>query len=93
MGTWRPIERLTAFLRLGYFSSRNLIFPRSAETLSVPGVWLLDMSATIREIGIPGLDLEVSVRNLLDRDYETPGTYSLIKGDPATVWVGLRKRW
>jgi outer membrane receptor protein involved in Fe transport len=93
MGTWRPIERLTAFLRLGYFSSRNLIFPRSAETLSVPGVWLLDMSATIREIGIPGLDLEVSVRNLLDRDYETPGTYSLIKGDPATLWVGLRKRW
>ena len=44
MGTWRPVERLTAFLRLGYFSSRNLIFPRSAEILSVPGVWLLDMS-------------------------------------------------
>ncbi len=92
-GTWRPVERVTTFLRLGYFSSRNLIFPRSAEILSVPGVWLLDMSTTIRDIGIPGLDLELSVRNLLDRDYETPGTYSLIKGDPATVWVGLRKRW
>jgi outer membrane receptor protein involved in Fe transport len=93
MGTWRPVERLTAFLRLGYFSSRNLIFPRSAEIISVPGVWLLDLSTTVRDIGIPGLDLEVSVRNLLDRDYDTPGTYSLIKGDPATVWVGLRKRW
>ncbi len=93
MGTWRPVERLTAFLRLGYFSSRNLIFPRSAEILSVPGVWLLDMSTTVRDIAVPGLDLEVSVRNLLDRDYETPGTYSLIKGDPATLWVGLRKRW
>ena len=93
MGTWRPVERVSTFLRLGYFSSRNLIFPRSAEIRSVPGVWLLDMSTTIRDIGIPGLDLEVSVRNLLDRDYETPGTYGLIKGDPATVWVGLRKRW
>jgi outer membrane receptor protein involved in Fe transport len=51
------------------------------------------MSTTIRDIGIPGLDLELSVRNLLDRDYETPGTYGLIQGDPATVWVGLRKRW
>ncbi len=92
-GTWRPVERVTAFLRLGYFSERNLIFPRSAEILSVPGVWLLDMSATIRDIGLPGLDLEVSVRNLLDRHYETPGTYGLIQGDPATVWVALRKRW
>ena len=102
MGTWRPVERVTAFLRLGYYSSRNLIFPfasrnlishRSAEILSVPGVWLLDMATTVRDIVVPGLDLEVSVRNLLDRDYETPGTYSLIKGDPATLWVGLRKRW
>jgi outer membrane receptor protein involved in Fe transport len=93
MATWRPVERATAFLRLGYFSSRNLIFPRSSEILSVPGVWLLDMSTTIRDIGIPGLDLELSVRNMLDKDYETPGTYGLIKGDPATVWVGLRKRW
>ena len=93
MGTWRPVERLTAFARLGYFSSRDLIFPRSAEIRSVPGVWLLDVSTTVRDVGFAGLDLEVSVRNLLDRDYETPGTYSLIKGDPATVWVGLRKRW
>jgi outer membrane cobalamin receptor len=93
MGTWRPVERVTAFLRLGYFSSRDLIFPRSAEIRSVPGVWLLDVSTTVRDVGIAGLDLEVSVRNLLDRDYETPGTYSLIKGDPATVWVGVRKRW
>ena len=102
MGTWRPVERATAFLRLGYYSSRNLIFPfasrnlispRSAEIRSVPGVWLVDASTTVRDIVFPGLDLEISVRNLLDRDYETPGTYSLIKGDPATVWVGLRKRW
>jgi outer membrane receptor protein involved in Fe transport len=98
MGTWRPLERLTAFLRLGYVASRNLIFPlnpfpRRTEVVSVPGVWLLDMSTTVRDVGLAGLDLEVSVRNLLDRDYETPGTYSLIKGDPASVWVGLRKRW
>ncbi len=93
MTTWRPLERLSTFLRLGYFSSRNLIFPRSTEIRSVPGVWLLDAATTVRDVGLPGLDLEASVRNLLDRDYETPGTYSLIKGDPATLWVGLRMRW
>jgi outer membrane receptor protein involved in Fe transport len=92
-GTWRPLKWASAFLRLGYFSERNLIYPRSAQILSVPGVWLVDMSTTVRDIGIPGLDLEISVRNLLDANYETPGTYSLIKGDPATLWVALRKRW
>lgn len=92
-GTWRPIERVTAFLRLGYFSSRELIVPRKKDVVSVPGVWLVDLNATIRDIGFPGLDLEFAVKNLLDRDYETPGTYGLIQGDPATVWVGLRKRW
>jgi outer membrane cobalamin receptor len=92
-GMWRPVKRVSAFVRLGYVSSRDLIFPRSTEICSVPGVWLLDASATLRDIGISGLDLEVSVRNLLDKNYETPGTYGLIEGDPATLWVELRKRW
>ena len=68
-GAWRPFERLTTFLRLGYFSSRDLIYPRSEDIRSVSGVWLLDMSATIRDIGIPGLELELSVRNLTDKNY------------------------
>lgn len=92
-GTWRPVKWASAFLRLGYFSERDLIYPRSAQVVTVPGGWLVDMSATFRDVGIPGLDLELSVRNLLDRNYETPGTYSLIKGDRATLWVELRKRW
>jgi outer membrane receptor protein involved in Fe transport len=92
-GTWRPIERLSAFVRLGYFSSRDLIFARSEEIRSVSGTWLVDVSATVRDIGVPGLDLEVTVRNLFDKSYETPGTYGLIEGDPATFWVELRKRW
>ncbi|MEW6077229.1 MAG: TonB-dependent receptor plug domain-containing protein [Thermodesulfobacteriota bacterium] len=92
-GTWKPLERLTAFVRLGYFDSRDLIFPRSQEIRSVPGVWLVDASTTIRDIGMPGLDLEITVRNLFDKEYDTPGTYSLIEGEPATLWVELRKRW
>jgi hypothetical protein len=29
----------------------------------------------------------------LCKGLETPGTYGLIQGDRATVWVALRKRW
>ena len=61
--------------------------------VSVPGVWLLDVCATVRNVAGSGLELKLSVRNLMDRNYETPGTYDLIEGDPATVSVTLRKRW
>ncbi len=91
--TWRPAERVSLFLRFGYVGSRDLIFPRGAEIRSVSGVWLMDASATVRDIVCPGLDLEVTVRNLMDQEYDTPGTYSLIEGEPAALWVELRKRW
>ena len=92
-GTWRPVERVTLFGRLGYFSSRRLICPRSKTFPSSPGVWLLDMSATVRDIVVSGLELRVSVRNVTDTHYETPGTYSMIEGEPFSAEVMLRKRW
>ena len=92
-GTWRPFEKATIYGRIGYSSSRDLIYPRSASFVSVPGVWLADLCATVRDVAGIGLELELSVRNLMDRNYETPGTYDLIEGDPAAVSVTLRKRW
>ncbi|MDD5724472.1 MAG: TonB-dependent receptor, partial [Syntrophales bacterium] len=93
MGTWRPFGKATIYAKIGYFSSRDLIYPRSGAVVSVPGVWLADVCATVLDMARSGLELELSVRNLMDRNYETPGTYDLIKGDPATVSVTLRKRW
>jgi len=93
MGAWRPIERVTLFARLGYHSSTQLIYPRADSFASVPGVWLLDMSATVQDMGIPGLDLQVVFRNVTNQHYETPGTYSTIEGEPFSAEVMLRKRW
>jgi len=92
-GTWRPAERLTTFVRLGYFSSRKLIYPKATEYSSIPGVWLIDLSATIRDVVYPGLDLDFAIRNLFDKNYETPGTYSTIDGEPFSATIMLRKRW
>lgn len=92
-GTWRPVKRVTAFVRLGYFSSRELIYPKADEYQSNPGVWLLDMSTTIRDIFYPALDLEIAIKNLFEKDYSTPGTYSAIDGDPFTLVLMLKKRW
>ena len=92
-GTWRSHEKVSSFLRLGYFSSRRLIYPRGETFHSCPGVWLLDMNTTIRDIVFPGLELEFSLRNLADNHYKTPGTYSSIDGKPFSMEVVLRKRW
>jgi outer membrane receptor protein involved in Fe transport len=92
-GTWRPVERVTTFVRLSYFSSRKLIYPKATEYPSSPGVWLLDLTTTIRDLVLPDFELEFSIRNLTDKKYDTPGTYSTIEGEPFSAVVMLRKRW
>ncbi len=92
-GTWRPMDNVTLFARLGYHSSAQLIYPRADSFATVPGAWLLDMAATYSNILTPGLDLQISVRNLTNNHYEIPGTYSTIEGGPISAEVVLRKRW
>ncbi|MDZ7698212.1 MAG: TonB-dependent receptor [Deltaproteobacteria bacterium] len=91
--TWRPIEKVTVFARLGYHSSTQLIYPRANRFQTIPGAWVLDATTTVKDIAVPGLDLQVSFRNLTNNHYETPGTYSTISGEPFTAEVMLRKRW
>lgn len=92
-GIWRPVKRISLFARLGYSSKTKVISPRGDEALSIPGVWLLDMSATVKDVIFPGVDLVISARNLTDKHYETSGTYSAINGDPFSIEVMLKKKW
>ena len=92
-GTWRPIDNISLFARLGYHSSTQLIYPRADSFSTIGGAWLLDMAATYSNILTPGLDLQISVRNLTNNHYEIPGTYSTIEGEPISAEVVLRKRW
>jgi len=94
--TWRPLDWLTAFLRVRYFSDRLLIYPRAGgfeASRSTDGVWLADLTLTARDLFVPGVDLELAVRNLTDEDYETPGTYTTIPGEPLSATLMLRVRW
>ncbi len=93
MGTWKPLDWIRTSLRLRYFSSRDLIYPRVQTFESSSDVWLIDANARFKDIFHKGLELDLSVRNLADRKYETPGTYSTIEGNPITAIVTLRYRW
>ncbi len=88
--TWRPSDRWDLFSGLRYFGSRDLVYPKSQEIEQVSGAWLLDFSVTRKDVLTPGLDLLFLARNILDEDYQTPGTYSMMEGEPFEVQIMLR---
>lgn len=90
---WNPIDRFNLTPTLRYIGSRDLIYPRSETVTSCDGVWLVDLAATLRRVWKPDADLTLTVKNLFDRDYDTPGTYSLIEGQRFTAEIVLRVRW
>ena len=99
-GTWKPNDRITAYARGGYVSSRDLVYldqtdPENAtfRSFSVGGVWTLDLNVTVHDIYYPDLDLELSVENATNTQYETPGTYGLMEGAPSSAQLILRKTW
>lgn len=87
---WWLKEKIMTSLNLRYISSRELIYPKGEITESASDVWLLDASTTIKDVLANNLDLTISCKNLLDQDYHTPGTYSLIDGDSIQAEVELR---
>jgi outer membrane cobalamin receptor len=95
MVTWQPTDRVTLHARTGYTASRSLIYPRddAFEIVSVSGDWLADLGVVIRDVPFSGADLDLSVKNLTDNRYQTPGTYDLIEGPSITVQAVLRVRF
>jgi outer membrane receptor protein involved in Fe transport len=90
---WQPFEKFLTVFELSYFSERRLIFPRGEGFESFSGVWLIDMTSTLKDVFCPGLDLALIVKNLTNNKYETPGTYNAIDGDPFTIEIMLKKTW
>jgi len=87
---WWPKENIMASLFLRYISSRKLIYPKEEVIESASDVWRLDASFTFKDIVKEGLDLNLYFQNLLDKDYHTPGTYSMIGGDSFQANLELR---
>mgnify|MGYP006270869159 CR=1 FL=1 len=95
MGTWRPISGITAFLRVGYVADRHLIVLTNGafQTTTVSGFWRFDGNLLWEDVGGSDLDFNLAVENLLDSDYESPGTYGRVEGTPFTARFTVRKHW
>jgi outer membrane receptor protein involved in Fe transport len=95
MGTWRLSKALTLFSRLGYVAPRNLnvLTDGRFKTTEVGGFWRVDAHLSWKDALASGLDVDLSVENLLDARYEAPGTYGLVEGTPFTARLGIRMNW
>jgi hypothetical protein len=90
---WRPRQNLSVFGRLSYARAHDLVFPRGEMVSSGRDQWNLDISALFENVLDSKTDLSLSLRNLLDRQSQSPGTYEMISTDPFAVEVVLRKKW
>ncbi len=93
--TWQPLTDLSVNVSARYTGSRSLLFPRddTLERVSVDGAWCVDAAVVVENVISRGIDLEVSLHNLFDNRYDTPGTYDLIEADPFTAQAVLRMAW
>jgi outer membrane receptor protein involved in Fe transport len=93
MVRWKPFDRVSLFCRTGYTASVDVICPTCVTPSSLPGVWLTDVALTFQDIGVFGLDAGLYLNNMTDKNYQVPGTYSLIDGEPFSVRFFLKRRW
>jgi len=93
MAKWEPLDTVSVFCRTGYFSSQDVICPTCDIIKSVPGVWLADMSMTVRDILVPGLEFSLQLKNITDENYQVPGSYSTMDGEPFSMRMLLTKKW
>jgi outer membrane cobalamin receptor len=90
---WEPLQGVSLFGRLRYFSEQELIYPRNESTITLSGAWLLDLTATAEDIMGSGFDMQCRIRNAADQDFELPGTYSVIEGESFRIQLELKKHW
>ena len=91
--TWQPFDRLTTNATLSYIGPRNFIYPIGEVVTRCDEVWLLNATATVHRFLYPNIELAVYIRNVLDKEYEIPGTYSVIEGEPFSVQTMVRVVW
>ncbi len=90
---WQVTDGLSVFTEAEYFSSREKKFTADGDAEKASGVWLFHAGACLDDFLAENLDLSLSLRNITDKRYLTPGTYSMIHGRGFRGELGLRYRF
>jgi outer membrane receptor for ferrienterochelin and colicin len=86
---WGPLDRLDLSLRLQYADSITFYYKKGELRYSTKPQWLLDTTITARDVLFQNLDIQLALKNVFNRHYKVPGTYSLIEAAPFEAYLGL----
>jgi len=80
-------RQISSFLSLHYLGKRQFSYLKSSHQ-TFPPQMLIDLTLNFKNL-LPKLDMSLSLKNLLNKHYLTPGTFSPIQGNPFAVYLKL----
>jgi outer membrane receptor protein involved in Fe transport len=87
---WGPLDRLDFSARLQYADSMTSYYKQGELRYSTTPQWLLDTTITARDVLFQNLDIQLALKNVFNRHYRVPGTYSPIEAAPFEAYLGLK---
>jgi len=87
---WSPLDRLDFSLYLQYADSMTSYYKQGELHYSTTPQWLLDTTITARDVLFQNLDIQLALKNMFNRHYRVPGTYSPIEAAPFEAYLGLK---
>lgn len=87
---WDPLDRLDFSVRLQYADSRTYYCKKGDWHDSTSPTWIFDTTVTARDVLLQNLDIQLALKNVFNRHYKVPGTYSLIEAAPFEAYLGLK---
>ena len=90
---WGPLDRLDFSARLQYADSMTSYYKQGEISYSTTSQWLLDTTITARNVLFQNLDIQLALKNVFNKHYKVPGTYSPIEAAPFEAYLGLKWRY
>lgn len=90
---WLPKKDLSLSLAAHYNHDHSFYFNKGAEQEDIGRRWIFDVTVRFADVGVKGLDITGSVKNLFDQRYETPGSAGALNGAPLAAYVGISFRY
>jgi outer membrane receptor for ferrienterochelin and colicin len=87
---WNPLDRLDFSLCLQYADSMTSYYKQGELRYSTTPQWLLDAVITGRDVLFQNLDIQLALKNVFNKHYKVPGTYSPIEAAPFEAYLGLK---
>jgi len=93
MATWHPADDISCSLSGRFFSSYALAYPHALEYVKAQDTMTFDVGITFADLFKRGAILNISFKNIFNKNYLIPGMYSLEKGEPFSINIMLQKQW